>query len=71
MKTKIYEAPYFALFSTLTLFVSFKSKQSPQHSVLKRLQSSLRKGDQVSHPYKTAGKIHEYLQILHETYFIC
>jgi hypothetical protein len=39
--------------------ISFWSKYSPQHSVLKTLSlcASLDVRDQVSHPYRTTGKI--------------
>jgi len=48
------------LFSPLPYyFVPLRPKYSPQHPILNTLSlgSSLNVGDQVSHPYKTTGKI--------------
>jgi hypothetical protein len=39
-----------------SVFLPFKSKYPPKHSVLKKY-SSLKVRDQVSHPYSTTGKI--------------
>jgi hypothetical protein len=47
------------LFPASYYFIPFRFKYSPQHPVLKYLQSifsSLHVKDQVSHPYKNAGK---------------
>jgi hypothetical protein len=46
-------------FSPRSIFLPFRSKYLPQHSVLRTLSlcSSLRVRDQVSHPYNTTGKI--------------
>jgi hypothetical protein len=46
-------------FSPRTVVLPYRSKYLPQHSVLKTLSlcSSLKVGDQVSHPYSTTGKI--------------
>jgi hypothetical protein len=46
-------------FSPRSVFLPFRSKYHPQHSVLKTpgLCSSLKLRDQVSHPYSTIGKI--------------
>jgi hypothetical protein len=40
-------------------FIRFRSKYSPHHTVLKHLSLcfSLNVRDQISHPYKTTGKI--------------
>jgi hypothetical protein len=46
-------------FSPWSVFLPFRSKYLPQHSVLKTLSlcSSLKVRDQVSHPYSTTGKM--------------
>jgi hypothetical protein len=47
-------------FSPWSIFLPFRSKYLPQHTVLKKtlsLCSSLKVRDQVSHPYSTTGKI--------------
>jgi hypothetical protein len=46
-------------FSPWSIFLPFRSKYPPQHSVLKTLSlcSSLKVRDQVSHPYSTTAKI--------------
>jgi hypothetical protein len=48
-------------------FISLRSKYSPQYPVLKQPQSlfSLNVRDEVSHPYRTTGKIFIfYIEIL-------
>jgi hypothetical protein len=44
-------------FSPRSVFLPFRPKYLPQHSVLCSQQTSPKVRDQVSHPYNTTGKI--------------
>jgi hypothetical protein len=59
VKRRSSEAPHYAVFCSLPPLCPLRSKYSPMHPVLLQSQSafSLSVTDQVSHLYKTTGKI--------------
>jgi hypothetical protein len=54
-----HSAPHYVIFSIPRHLVPLSPKYSPQHSIFKHLslRSALYVFDQVSHPYRTTGKI--------------